>query len=214
MSLYRLWSTLEIKLLSMGIMPKGRSPLACRIFCRRNGVPFPGKRQCDANERLIKDIEEKFSEKGHDMTKTKSKTITASVKDAKAVKKPAAAKAAKTAPEPEKAEDRSYSFRTINVDNIVDSGNIREVKGIDDLIASIQAHGIINPITVTNDFGMSTNYRVLAGHRRLAAAVQLGLKKIPCHVVDKDQESIDEIQLSENVTRMDMTPYEECMAVK
>ena len=215
MSLYRLWSTLEIKLLSMGIMPKGRSPLACRIFCRRNGVPFPGKRQCDANERLIKDIEEKFSEKGHDMTKTKTtKTISASIKDAKAVKKPAAAKAAKTTPEPEKAEDRSYSFRTINVDNIVDSGNIREVKGIDDLIASIQAHGIINPITVTNDFGMSTNYRVLAGHRRLAAAVQLGLKKIPCHVVDKDQESIDEIQLSENVTRMDMTPYEECMAVK
>lgn len=146
--------------------------------------------------------------------KTTNKTITASIKDAKAVKKPAAVKAAKPAPEPAKAEDRSYSFRTINVDNIVDSGNIREIKGIDDLIASIHAHGIINPITVTNDFGMSTNYRVLAGHRRLAAAVRLGLKKIPCHVVDKDQESIDEIQLSENVTRMDMTPYEECMAVK
>lgn len=213
---YRLWSTLEIKLLSMGIMPKGRSPLACRTFCRRNGVQFPGKRQCDANERLIKDIEEKFSqEKDTTMAKNNTKkTTTASAKDAKAVKKPAAVKAAKPAPEPEKAEDRSYSFRTINVDNIVDSGNIREVKGIDDLIASIHAHGIINPITVTNDFGMSTNYRVLAGHRRLAAAVQLGLKKIPCHVVDKDQESIDEIQLSENVTRMDMTPYEECMAVK
>ena len=216
MNNYRLWSTLEIKLLSIGIMPKGRSPLACRTFCRRNGVQFPGKRQCDANERLIKDIEEKFSqEKDTTMAKNNTKkTTTASVKDAKAVKKPAAVKAAKSAPEPEKAEDRSYSFRTINVDNIVDSGNIREVKGIDDLIASIQAHGIINPITVTNDFGMSTNYRVLAGHRRLAAAVQLGLKKIPCHVVDKDQESIDEIQLSENVTRMDMTPYEECMAVK
>lgn len=148
------------------------------------------------------------------MTKKTTKTISASVKDAKAKSTAVATKAAKTTPEPEKAEDRSYSFRTINVDNIVDSGNIREVKGIDDLIASIQAHGIINPITVTNDFGMSTNYRVLAGHRRLAAAVQLGLKKIPCHVVDKDQESIDEIQLSENVTRMDMTPYEECMAVK
>lgn len=215
MNNYRLWSTLEIKLLSMGIMPKGRSPLACRTFCRRNGVQFPGKRQCDANERLIDEIEKKFSqEKDTTMANKNKKTTTASIKDAKAVKKPAAVKAAKPAPEPAKAEDRSYSFRTINVDNIVDSGNIREVKGIDDLIASIQAHGIINPITVTNDFGMSTNYRVLAGHRRLAAAVQLGLKKIPCHVVDKDQESIDEIQLSENVTRMDMTPYEECMAVK
>lgn len=58
---YRLWSTLEIKLLTMGIMPKGRTPLACRTFCRRNGVMFPGKRQCDANEHLIDEIEKKFS---------------------------------------------------------------------------------------------------------------------------------------------------------
>ena len=149
------------------------------------------------------------------MAKSKPKTVTASVKDAKAVKKPAAAKAAKTTPEPEKAEERAYSFRTINIDNIIDMGdNIREVKNIDELMESIKAHGIINPITVANDFGMATNYRVIAGFRRLAAAKQLGLKKIPCHVVDKDAEGFDEIPLSENITRMDMTPYEECMAVK
>ena len=191
------------------------------MFCRRNGIPFPGKQSFEEN----KELDKKFTQpQGIIMTKkTTNKTTTASAKpkSATAASKTSAGKAAtgkaatgKAAPEPAKTEDRSYSFRTIAIDNIVDSGNIREVKGIDDLIASIQAHGIINPITVTNDFGMSTNYRVLAGHRRLAAAVQLGLKKIPCHVVDKDQESIDEIQLSENVTRMDMTPYEECMAVK
>lgn len=202
----------DVAVLKMGRQPSGRSYRACLMFCRRNGIPFPGKQSFEEN----KELDKKFTQpQGIIMTKkTTNKTITASIKDAKAVKKPAAVKAAKPAPEPAKAEDRSYSFRTINVDNIVDSGNIREIKGIDDLIASIHAHGIINPITVTNDFGMSTNYRVLAGHRRLAAAVRLGLKKIPCHVVDKDQESIDEIQLSENVTRMDMTPYEECMAVK
>lgn len=219
MSLYRLWSTLEIKLLSMGIMPKGRSPLACRIFCRRNGVPFPGKRQCDANERLIKEIEEKFSEKGHDMTKTKTtKTISASIKDAKskstAVTTKATAKPAKLAKE-DKPEERAYSFRTVDIDKILGNGdNVREVKDIDDLIASIQAHGIINPITVTQDVGMATYYRVIAGFRRLAAAKQLKLKKIPCHVVDKDAEGFDEIPLSENVSRMGMTPYEECLAVK
>ena len=213
MSPYRLWSTLEIKLLSMGIMPKGRSPLACRIFCRRNGVPFPGKRQCDANERLIKDIEEKFSEKGHDMTKTKTtKTISASVNDAKAVKKPAAAKAAKSAPEPEKAEERAYNFRVLDVKNVKASDNIREVKDIDDLLASIQEHGIVNPITVLDEGNKS--FKVIAGFRRFTAAVQLGLKKIPCHVMLKDREGVDEISLTENITRMDMTPYEECMAVK
>ncbi|MBR4009088.1 ParB/RepB/Spo0J family partition protein [Fibrobacter sp.] len=130
----------------------------------------------------------------------KRQTITMSVKDAR--------------PEKNGDEERKYSFRTIAVDHICENGNIRQVGDIDDLAASIQAHGIINPITVTNDFGMPTQYRVVAGHRRLAAAKRIGLAKVPCHVVDKDSEGLDEIPLSENVTRMDMTPYEECMAVK
>lgn len=117
-------------------------------------------------------------------------------------------------PEKNGDEERKYSFRTIAVDNIHENGNIRQVGDIDDLASSIMAHGIINPITVTNDFGMPTQYRVVAGHRRLAAAKRIGLAKVPCHVVDKDSEGIDEIPLSENITRMDMTPYEECMAVK
>ena len=132
--------------------------------------------------------------------KRQTQTITMSVKDAR--------------PEKNGDEERKYSFRTIAVDNIQENGNIRQVGDIDDLAASIRAHGIINPITVTNDFGMPTQYRVVAGHRRLAAAKRIGLSKVPCHVVDKDSEGLDEIPLSENVTRMDMTPYEECMAVK
>ncbi len=130
----------------------------------------------------------------------KKQTITMSVKDAR--------------PEKNGDEERKYSFRTIAVDHICENGNIRQVGDIDDLAASIQAHGIINPITVTNDFGMPTQYRVVAGHRRLAAAKRIGLAKVPCHVVDKDSEGLDEIPLSENITRMDMTPYEECLAVK
>ena len=130
----------------------------------------------------------------------KKQTITMSVKDAR--------------PEKNGDEERKYSFRTIAVDNIQENGNIRQVGDIDDLAASIRAHGIINPITVINDFGMPTQYRVVAGHRRLAAAKRIGLAKVPCHVVDKGSEGLDEIQLFENITRMDMTPYEECMAVK
>lgn len=140
------------------------------------------------------------------------KTITASVKDAKAVKKPAAVKAAKPAPEPEKAEERAYNFRVLDVKNVKASDNIREVKDIDDLLASIQEHGIVNPITVLDEGNQS--FKVIAGFRRFAAAAQLGLKKIPCHVMLKDREGVEEISLTENITRMDMTPYEECMAVK
>ena len=132
---------------------------------------------------------------------------------AKAKATPDAVKATKQ--DATKSEERSYSFRTIDVDKILgNSDNVREVNDIEDLVSSIQAHGIINPITVTQDVGMATYYRVIAGFRRLAAAKQLKLKKVPCHVVSKDTEGFDEIPLSENVSRMGMTPYEECLAVK
>lgn len=72
---YRLWTTLEIKLVEMGIIPSTRSIDACKVFCRRNGVNFPGKRQCDANDKLIDEIEKKVfnkrtqHEKGHQKEK-------------------------------------------------------------------------------------------------------------------------------------------------
>ena len=176
-------------------------------------MKFPGKRQCDANDNLINEIEEKFSTKGHEMKKdTKKKTITMSVKDAKAQKKPSAGKIAAGKPAAEKAEERAYNFRVLDVKNVKADGNIREVKNIEDLLASIQEHGIVNPITVIEDG--NSNFSVIAGFRRFAAAVQLGLKKIPCHVMLKSREGVDEISLTENITRVDMTPYEECMAVK
>lgn len=211
----RPWMNSDVAVLKAGRQPAGRSYRACLMFCRRNAIPFPGKRSFEEN----KELDKKFTQpQGIIMTKKTTKTISASIKDAKskstAVATKAAAKPAKQAKE-EKPEERAYSFRTINIDKILGNGdNVREVKDIDDLIASIQAHGIINPITVTQDVGMATYYRVIAGFRRLAAAKQLKLKTIPCHVVDKDTEGFDEIPLSENVSRMGMTPYEECLAVK
>lgn len=126
------------------------------------------------------------------MTKPQpKKTAPASANGAKtAAKAKAATDAVKaTKQDSTKSEERSYSFRTIDVDKILGNGdNVREVNDIEDLVSSIQAHGIINPITVTQDVGMATYYRVIAGFRRLAAAKQLKLKKVPCHVVSKDAE--------------------------
>ncbi len=207
----RPWMNSDLAVLRAGQQPTGRTYRACLMFCRRHCIPFPGKKSFEVN----KELEKKFTQpQGIIMTKKAQpkKTITASVKDAKAVKKPAAVKAAKPAPEPEKAEERSYNFRVLDVKNVKASDNIREVKDIDDLLASIQEHGIVNPITVLDEG--NSNFKVIAGFRRFAAAVQLGLKKIPCHVMLKDREGVEEISLTENITRMDMTPYEECMAVK
>lgn len=202
--------------LRAGRQPHGRTYRACMMFCIRHGIPFPGKKAFEEN----KELDKKFTQpQGIIMTKKAQpkKTVTASVKDAKTAAKAKAAPDAVKAMKQDstKSEERSYSFRTIDVDKILGNGdNVREVNDIEDLVSSIQAHGIINPITVTQDVGMATYYRVIAGFRRLAAAKQLKLKKVPCHVVSKDTEGFDEIPLSENVSRMGMTPYEECLAVK
>ena len=211
--MYKPWTTLDIKFLKMGIRPQNRSSRACRVFCNRNGIEFPGKKVIDENEQLVKRLDEKYTQtQGSNMKKdTKKKTITMSVKDAKAEKKPSAGKAEKKH-EAAKPEERAYNFRVLDVKNVKADGNIREVKNIEDLLASIQEHGIVNPITVLDEGNSS--FSVIAGFRRFAAAVQLGLKKIPCHVMIKSREGVDEISLTENITRMDMTPYEECMAVK
>lgn len=87
------------------------------------------------------------------------------------------------------------------------------MEGISDLVSSIQAHGIINPITVACDSGMKTYYSVVAGFRRLAAAKKIGLTKVPCNVIENEGDGTREISITENITRMDMTPYEECEAI-
>lgn len=211
----RPWMNSDLAVLRAGRQPTGRTYRACLMFCRRHCIPFPGKKSFEEN----KELEKKFTQpQGIIMTKPQSKkTAPASVNGAKtAAKAKAATDAVKaTKQDATKSEERSYSFRTIDVDKILGNGdNVREVNDIEDLVSSIQAHGIINPITVTQDVGMATYYRVIAGFRRLAAAKQLKLKKVPCHVVSKDAEGFDEIPLSENVSRMGMTPYEECIAVK
>ncbi|MBR6832302.1 MAG: ParB/RepB/Spo0J family partition protein, partial [Fibrobacter sp.] len=55
-----------------GVCPQGRSIRACRVFCNRHGIPFPGKREIDEVEALIERIENNHNEKGIEMKKEKS----------------------------------------------------------------------------------------------------------------------------------------------
>lgn len=107
----------------------------------------------------------------------------------------------------------SYNFRVIQIDKINVSKNIRDINEISDLAASIEAHGLINPITVSIDDENEGKYKLVAGHRRFAAVKLNGKKEIPCNVITDKSAMLGEISLSENVSRMDMTPYEECLAV-
>ena len=100
-------------------------------------------------------------------------------------------------------------------------GNVRTTdpgKGIDELAASIFAHGLLQSLVVRKD--KRGKYAVVAGRRRLLALdslVESGSMKpqtpIPCQVLD-DGADATEISLAENVVREAMHPADEFEAFK
>ncbi|MBZ5666791.1 MAG: ParB/RepB/Spo0J family partition protein [Acidobacteriia bacterium] len=100
-------------------------------------------------------------------------------------------------------------------------GNVRKTdadKGIDELAASIAAHGLLQSLVVRKD--KRGKYAVVAGRRRLlalksladAGTVESGAA-IPCHVLN-DEADATEISLAENVQREQMHPADEFDAFK
>ena len=59
----------------------------------------------------------------------------------------------------------------------------RTFRGMEGLIASVRAHGIVEPITVTPE---GDHYRILTGHRRYRAAKAIGLTEV--EVIARDPE--------------------------
>lgn len=59
--MYNVWTNLDIKLLDKyDIIPRGRSIRACRMYCKRHGIKFKGKKFYDEIEERIRQIDEKF----------------------------------------------------------------------------------------------------------------------------------------------------------
>ena len=60
---FKTWTNIDVKIMRCGVCPQGRSIRACRVFCNRHGIPFPGKREIDNIESLIQRIEERTNNK-------------------------------------------------------------------------------------------------------------------------------------------------------
>ncbi len=80
-----------------------------------------------------------------------------------------------------------------------------------ELAASIQEHGIIQPIVVTS---MEKGYQIIIGERRWRAAHMCGLKTIPAIVKEFSKQEIMEIALIENLQREDLNSIEEANAYR
>src|SRR5437667_5388300 len=84
-------------------------------------------------------------------------------------------------------------------------------EALEELIASIRASGVIQPIIVRQS---GAGYQPIAGERRWRAARQAGLERIPAIVREaSDAESL-ELALVENLLREDLNPMEEAEAYR
>lgn len=81
------------------------------------------------------------------------------------------------------------------------------------LAADIQAHGLINPITVRRR-SQGDGFEVVAGHRRWAAMRSVDPDaEVPCIVLDVDDRTAEELLVAENFVRADLSIMEQAETV-
>lgn len=92
-----------------------------------------------------------------------------------------------------------------------DPDGVREEPGdVAGLAATIAEQGLLQPLGVVA-IGQG-RYRVIYGNRRRAAALELGLDKIPCILLETDTPQLLLQQLIENVQRQDLNDMEQARA--
>jgi len=117
----------------------------------------------------------------------------------------------------QKSEDKSNKNSILYLDiNEIKPNNNQPRKRFDDekideLAASIETYGVIQPIVLRkSDIG----YEIVAGERRWRAARKANLKKIPCILKELTEEENMVISIIENMQREDLNPIEEAEALQ
>ncbi len=78
-----------------------------------------------------------------------------------------------------------------------------------ELADSIAAHGLIQPLIVTQ---VGTSYQIIAGERRWRASRLAGLTTVPVIVKETTPQQMLELAIVENIQRADLNPLEEAHA--
>ena len=79
----------------------------------------------------------------------------------------------------------------------------------DELIASIKAKGVIEPIIVRPIAKQKTPFEIVAGERRFRASTSAGLAEIPAIIRELTDDEAYDFMLIENLQRQDLTEREE-----
>ncbi len=113
-------------------------------------------------------------------------------------------------PEIDEPSDNKPEVAELLVDDI--SSNPRQPRhdfdpvGLEELAASINENGIVQPITVRHKDG---KFELIAGERRVRAVKMINMRTIPAYVMSvKDDESLLQLALIENIQREDLNPMD------
>jgi len=80
---------------------------------------------------------------------------------------------------------------------------------IQSLADSLQTHGLLQPLVVRRH---GDRYQLVAGERRLRAALKAGWREVPVHVLEVDDRQMAELALTENLQRRDLNAIEKAIA--
>ena len=86
-----------------------------------------------------------------------------------------------------------------------------DTDALNELANSIREHGIIQPLVVRR---LQDKYEIIAGERRYKAASLIGMKKVPCIIMNLSDNESAEVAVIENIQRKEMTPLEEAKSFK
>lgn len=86
-----------------------------------------------------------------------------------------------------------------------------DVEALNELANSIREHGIIQPLVVRR---LQDKFEIIAGERRYKAATLVGMQKVPCIVMELNDNESAEVAVIENIQRKEMTPLEEAKSFK
>ena len=76
---------------------------------------------------------------------------------------------------------------------------------IHSLAESLATHGLLQPVVVRH---VDERYQLVAGERRLRAAMEAGWTEVPVNVVEADDRQVAELAIIENLQRKDLNPLE------
>jgi len=86
-----------------------------------------------------------------------------------------------------------------------------ELGDLQELMASIKAKGILEPILVRPK---GDRFEIIAGERRYVAALNVGLSEVPCIEMNVNDQEALELALIENLQRKDLDVFEEADGLK